>query len=252
MGLPRLPGPPGQNPVGAALTTQPNTFTGDQTINGKLTLGTGGGVQFADGSVQATASLGGGGGIPAGYMITGTTPVAPPGYTLSGGSSAGNLWIPMAPMPTARYELAAAPVNGKIYAIGGFSSSSSGPFAAVNGKIYAIGGFGPQGFGTGAINTMEVYDPTSNSWSPRARMPTARYQFVATAVNGKIYAIGGFTDGGMVNYVEVYDPSSNSWSTTATVVNPRDGTLLDVPLAPMPTTRSPSSSSPRVPPGQKL
>src|SRR6266852_5749536 len=180
MGLPRLPGPPGQNPVGAALTTQPNTFTGDQTINGKLTLGTGGGVQFADGSVQATASLGGGGGIPAGYMITGTTPVAPPGYTLSGGSSAGNLWIPMAPMPT------------------------------------------------------------------------ARYQFVATAVNGKIYAIGGFTDGGMVNYVEVYDPSSNSWSTTATVVNPRDGTLLDVPLAPMPTTRSPSSSSPRVPPGQKL
>src|SRR5882762_3297651 len=49
MGLPGLPGPPGQNPVGAALTTQPNTFTGDQTINGKLTLGTGGGVQFADG-----------------------------------------------------------------------------------------------------------------------------------------------------------------------------------------------------------
>src|SRR5229473_676969 len=217
MGLPRLPGPPGQNPVGAALTTQSNTFTGDQTINGKLTLGTGGGVQFADGSVQATASLGGGGGIPAGYMITGTTPVAPPGYTLSGGSSAGNLWIPMAPMPTARYELAAAPVNGKIYAIGGFSSSSSGPFGT---------------------NTMEVYDPTSNTWRSSneppgtpgapAPMPTARWGLAAAAVNGKIYAIGGFTDGGMVNYVEVYDPSSNSWSTTATVVNPRDGTLLDV------------------------
>src|SRR6266851_4037389 len=81
-------GPLGPMPVGAALTTAPNTFAGNQTVNGNLILGSGGGVQFADGSVQATASLGGG--VPSGYMIMGATPVAPPGFTSSGTLNGGN------------------------------------------------------------------------------------------------------------------------------------------------------------------
>jgi len=64
-------------------------------------------------------------------------------------------------MPTPRYGLAAAAVNGKIYAIGG--SSSGGP-----------------------RSTVEVYDPGSNSWSTAASMPTARAGLAAAAVNGKI------------------------------------------------------------------
>jgi len=163
-----LPGLPGQNPVGAALTTTSNTFSGNQTINGNLIVsGAGSGVQFPDGSVQATASLGGGGGIPAGYMITGTTPVAPAGYTLSGSFSAGNLWSSMAPMPTARSDFGAAAANGKIYAIGGIDDNG------------------------GVLDTVDVYDPSSNSWSTAASMPTARSAFAAAAVNGKIYAMGG-------------------------------------------------------------
>jgi N-acetylneuraminic acid mutarotase len=212
-----LPGLPGQNPVGAALTTTSNTFAGNQIINGSLILGgAGSGIQFSDGSVQATASMGGGGGIPAGYMITGTTPVAPPGYTLSGSFSFGNAWFTMAPMPTARIALAVAAVNGKIYAIGGFSNQ-------------------------GVVNTVEVFDPAAfngiGSWSPTPAMPTARHGLAVAVVNGKIYAIGGQGSSSLTNVVEVYDPNSNSWSTTVTIVNLRDGTLLDVPLALMPTVR---------------
>jgi len=156
-------------------------------VNGNLILGNGGGVQFADGSVQATASLGGG--VPSGYMIMGTTPAAPPGFMPSGTVNVGNTWSTMAPMLTARSDLAAAAVNGKIYAIGGANSSG------IN------------------LSTVEVYDPSTNAWSAVASMPTARRLLAAGAVNGKIYAIGGDNSPAFnLSTVEVYDTSSNTWS----------------------------------------
>ena len=233
-GLMGLQGPPGPMPTGAALTTASNTFNGNQTVNGNLILGNGGGVQFADGSVQATASLGGG--VPSGYMIMGTTPAAPPGFMPSGTVNVGNTWSTMAPMLTARSDLAAAAVNGKIYAIGGSSGSftlsavevydpstnawsavASIPTArryfaaaAVNGKIYAIGGANSSGIN---LSTVEVYDPSTNAWSAVASMPTARRLLAAGAVNGKIYAIGGDNSPAFnLSTVEVYDTSSNTWS----------------------------------------
>jgi N-acetylneuraminic acid mutarotase len=231
MGLQGLPGPMS---VGAALTTQPNTFSASQTINGNLILGTGGGVQFADGTLQNTASSSNG--FPFGYMIVSSTPNAPPGFALSGVVAGGNVWTPMALMPTARWNLAAAAVNGKIYAIGGsipnvadvntvevydpstntWTTAAPMPtarnnlaVAAVNGKIYAIGGSG--------LSTVEAYDPSTNTWSTAAPMPTARGNLGAAAVNGKIYAIGGFgnSNTSFFSTVEMYDPSTNTWSTAA-------------------------------------
>jgi N-acetylneuraminic acid mutarotase len=240
MGLPGLPGLPGQNPVGAALTTTSNNFAGNQTINGSLILGgAGSGIQFADGTLQTTVATSSNGvGIPSGYMITGTTPIAPPGYTLSNAFRVGDQWTSMAPMPTARFLLAAATVNGKIYAIGGadgsinylntvevfdpasnnWSAAPAMPTAraglaavALNGKIYAIGGFNGS-----SLDSVEVFDPSSNSWSVAASLPSVRDYLAAAAVNGKIYAIGGIGLN-FLNTVDVYDPSSNSWSAAASM-----------------------------------
>jgi hypothetical protein len=54
-------GDTGPMPQGAAITTQPNNFAASQTINGNLILtGTGNGITFPDGTMQASASTGSG------------------------------------------------------------------------------------------------------------------------------------------------------------------------------------------------
>src|SRR5439155_1569740 len=104
--------------------------------------------------------------------------------------------------------------------------------AAVNGKVYAIGGTPDQSNGPA---TVEEYDPATNSWTNCAGlsstgcapMPTARYALgVATATNGKIYAMGGM----VANAVEEYDPATNSWATKAPM--PTGRAYLGVVAAP--------------------
>ncbi len=56
------------------------------------------------------------------------------------------------------------------------------------------------------------------TWTTRASMPTARYDLgIATADNGKIYAIGGFSEdlGGSTTKVEEYDPATDTWTIRA-------------------------------------
>jgi N-acetylneuraminic acid mutarotase len=240
-------GPIGPMPIGAALTTTSNNFSGSQTVNGNVILGgSGAGVQFADGTLQTTAASSSGGGGASCYETSSASPIVPSGYTPLGAVTAGNVWLPLAPMPTGRGGLAAAAVNGLIYAIGGSNGSAdvntvevynpstnswstAAPMptarfglaaAAVNGLIYAIGGLN----GSGYLNTVEVYNPSSNSWSTAAAMPTGREFLAADAANGLIYAIGGGNSSGYLNTVEVYNPSSNSW-TTATHMPTARGSL---------------------------
>lgn len=130
-------------------------------------------------------------------------------------------WTRKANMPTLRGYLSSAAVNGKIYVIGGqgfgptwqtveeydsatdrWTKRADMPTArswlttvALGGKIFAIGGYAgdpPQNIRT-YLPTVEVYDPETNTWMKRPDMPTARCLLSASAVKGKIYAIGGFT-----------------------------------------------------------
>jgi N-acetylneuraminic acid mutarotase len=117
-------------------------------------------------------------------------------------SSAGiveDSWTSKAPMPTARFALGVAVVNGKIYAIGGRDSSFD------------------------LVGNNERYDPESNTWETLAPMPTPRARFGIAVFQNKIYVIGGavgsspyFQNNGMGIAImtranQVYDPATNTW-----------------------------------------
>jgi len=65
------------------------------------------------------------------------------------------------------------------------------------------------------LSTVVKYDLSTDSWTSRADMPTARNFFGAANVNGKIYAIGGAPTPTAGTVVEEYDPVANSWTTKA-------------------------------------
>ena len=78
-------------------------------------------------------------------------------------------------------------------------------------KMYAIGG----SYGSQWLSSVEAYDPSSDSWTYVAPMPTARTSLAAGVIDGKIYVIGGTANYQVLNTVEIYDPVQDSWSTGA-------------------------------------
>lgn len=148
-----------------------------------------------------------------------------------------NSWNEIAQQPFAQYG-AADVVNGKIYLVGydpfsvttrvviydpannSWNTGATMPalrldlaVAAANGKVYAFGG--RDGGDGNAQPRAEVYEynPSTNAWTPKTSMLTARMGAVAVSLNGLIYVIGGRTNSSVLNTVEVYNPATNSWAT---------------------------------------
>jgi N-acetylneuraminic acid mutarotase len=93
---------------------------------------------------------------------------------------------------------------------------------ANGGPVFAIGGC--QGFPCIYLSDVHQYDPPTDSWLPRASMPTARARLgAARATNGRIYAAGGMGASGYVQTVEGYDPATDSWRTLRSLPTPRYG-----------------------------
>ncbi|WHZ26534.1 MAG: hypothetical protein OJF51_001329 [Nitrospira sp.] len=119
---------------------------------------------------------------------------------------ANDSWKALAPMPSKRGSAVAAAVNGKIYVIGGAGlhpgSSETALYPARPHR---------------SVDTVEEYDPQTNSWSVRSSMPTARNHAAIGAVNNKIYVIGGRLGSAFIftasntNVVEEYDPATDQW-----------------------------------------
>jgi len=84
--------------------------------------------------------------------------------------------------------------------------------AVVAGKLYVAGGNSGGGTATGRV---DVYNPTTNSWSTVASMPTPRVGGAAGLISGKLYVVGGRNGSTYYNSVEVYDPLTNSWNSAA-------------------------------------
>ena len=88
-----------------------------------------------------------------------------------------------------------------------YHSASSTP-----GFVYVAGGL----IGTESSRSMAgfyVYDVTGDVWMTKSRMSTSRYSFCLEAVNDKLYAIGGTTNGEIpVQTIEVYDIHDDQWT----------------------------------------
>lgn len=81
--------------------------------------------------------------------------------------------------------------------------------AEIDGKVYSVNGFD----GVSVTNAGNVYDPSTDSWSPIADMSDGRLKSAVAAVNGKLYVTGGWSAAGPPDGVlEIYDPATDSWS----------------------------------------
>ena len=115
----------------------------------------------------------------------------------------GDGWTRLAPMPEDRAAGGAAIVNGKLYVVGGTTSSPAGRLA----------------------KRMLVYDIAANRWTTR-RGPMPREHLGVTALGGRIYAVGGRTAGFDTNMalVEVFNPRTGRWTRLPKVPGRRGGT----------------------------
>jgi len=168
-------------------------------------------------------------------------------------------WTKKADMPTARSGHSASVVNGKIYVIGGEPRAQASVSTveeydpamdtwtrkadmptkrtflctcAVDGEIYAIGGVtaGVPGADRNP-STVEVYDPATDTWTRRADIPTPRSMAATSAVDGKIYVIGGVmgsVGGSGMSTVEEYDPATDTWTRKANMPTGRKGLSTSV------------------------
>src|SRR5205085_2036282 len=69
------------------------------------------------------------------------------------------------------------------------------------------------------------YDPTTDTWTTKAPMPTARRDFGAGVVSGKVYAVSGY---GGVTANDEYDPTQNIWTTVAPIPTPHSSGAVAV------------------------
>jgi len=173
------------------------------------------------------------------------------------GSTQTGTWLEKSDMLAARKEIANAAValDGKIYVIGGVLSDGSitnkfesydpsadtwealaayplsvwrATAAAVNGKIYVFGGFQSLNpFPFNPSNKVYEYDPSTDSWTAKANLLTARGAATAVTVGGEIHLLGGAANSAL-NLHHVYDPATDNWSTATAMSASRSGMTANV------------------------
>lgn len=73
-------------------------------------------------------------------------------------------------------------------------------------------------------NSLETYDPETDSWKMLASMSDGREFSAGCAINGKIYAVGGYENPDKYyNSLEEYDPETDRWNKKSPMSTPRIG-----------------------------
>jgi N-acetylneuraminic acid mutarotase len=112
-------------------------------------------------------------------------------------NASSGLWSAIAALPLQRTLPAVQTVNGKIYIIGGYSSTS--PFTVQPAVL--------------------EYDPVANTYTTRSNMPLAVFGAGSFVHNGRIWVLGGgttaFTTSSTV--IQIYDPATDRWITSSSL-----------------------------------
>ena len=101
----------------------------------------------------------------------------------------------MAPLPTARANLATTEVGGLVYAVGGLDDVD-------------------------ALDVVETFNPTTGRWATSVPLPQPRAAAGAAGLGGLLYVAGGEVKLAPDTYevtdsVVVYDPRKNTWRSVA-------------------------------------
>src|SRR6267378_2982116 len=78
-----------------------------------------------------------------------------------------DMWTAKASIPTPLFGASTGVINGQLYVAGGCCVTFSYPFTR--------------------FNTLQVYDPTTDTWTTKAPMPVAVYGAATGVINGKLY-----------------------------------------------------------------
>lgn len=153
--------------------------------------------------------------------------------------------------PGERHESGFVQVGDKFYLVGGRNSQwklveefdpvantwTQGAFhpvqmhhvhaAVVDGLIYVLGAMTGEFPDETPIENVYIYEPLSKTWYQGPEIPIGRRRGAAGVVvaNGKIYMIGGLTDGhnsGHSALLDSYDPVTNTWTVLADAPRARD------------------------------
>jgi len=151
--------------------------------------------------------------------------------------------------PVARHEAGAVAYQNKFYLLGGRGKRAVNRYDTDTGqwenlgtpsremhhfqpvvydnRIYVIGALGCCFPHEPVIARIQIFDPTTRTWSEGASLPAKRRRGSSGVVvySNKIYIVGGSTnghDGGMVNWFDEYDPATDTWTTLPNAPTKRD------------------------------
>lgn len=108
-------------------------------------------------------------------------------------------WADAPPMPTARMQLTATTLNGRIFALGGHTHA-------------------------GHVDAVEAFDPVTQAWNDMASLPNAVSECACAAAGDLLIACGGYGDVDMRSEeVLAYDSRQDRWDVIGHLVVPCRG-----------------------------
>jgi N-acetylneuraminic acid mutarotase len=93
--------------------------------------------------------------------------------------------------------------------------------ATIGGTIYVIGGFGGPAM-------LDCFHAATGTWDVGADLPEGVHHPGVTALDGRVYVAGGYTDTGATDAVWAYDPATDTWEARAPLPTSRGALGLAV------------------------